>query len=120
MDVGIQEAARHAGMTAHTLRYYERIGLITGVERDDAGHRSFKPSDLRWLIFLTRLRRTGMPIRQMLRYAALRREGPTTSAERAQLLVDHRRRVLEKIAELGTHLDVLDHKIHMYNTGELQ
>ncbi|MEZ4316239.1 MAG: MerR family transcriptional regulator [Myxococcota bacterium] len=117
--VGIQEAAQQTGMTAHTLRYYERIGLIVDLERDEAGHRRFSDENLRWLVFLTKLRRTGMHIRQMVRYAELLREGSHTAAARAQLLEDHRDEVLERIAELQSHLGVLDAKIQMYRTGAL-
>jgi DNA-binding transcriptional MerR regulator len=71
--ITIQEAAQRSGLTAHTLRYYERIGLIHEVGRDVSGHRSYAEQDLEWLAFLTKLRTTGMPIADMCRYAELRR-----------------------------------------------
>ncbi|MCF6471580.1 MerR family transcriptional regulator [Nonomuraea sp. MG754425] len=113
----IQEAARRSGLSAHTLRYYERIGLIHSVGRNSSGHRDYAEEDLRWLEFLTRLRTTGMPIAEMCRYAELRRRGPHTADERRELLESHRERVSSRIAQLTQDLKVLDYKIDNYREG---
>ncbi|MEV4111133.1 MerR family transcriptional regulator [Nonomuraea sp. NPDC049695] len=110
----IQEAAQRSGLSAHTLRYYERIGLIHSVGRDHNGHRDYAEEDLRWLDFLTKLRTTGMSIADMCRYAELRRMGKHTADERRELLKLHRERVRSKIAELTEDLKVLDYKINRY------
>ncbi|MEU1725386.1 MerR family transcriptional regulator [Actinomadura sp. ATCC 39365] len=110
----IQEAAQRSGLSAHTLRYYERIGLIHSVGRNVSGHRDYAEADLRWLDFLTKLRTTGMPIADMCRYAELRRMGEHTSAERLAMLELHRERVRARIAELSADMSVLDHKIDTY------
>ncbi|MEU4544121.1 MerR family transcriptional regulator [Nonomuraea dietziae] len=110
----IQEAARRSGLSAHTLRYYERIGLIHSVDRDGKGHRDYTEEDLAWLDFLTKLRSTGMPISDMCRYADLRRQGPHTAGERQRMLETHRVRVAARIAELSQDLEVLDYKINFY------
>lgn len=110
----IQEAAQRSGLSAHTLRYYERIGLIHSVGRNGSGHRDYAEEDLQWLLFLTRLRTTGMPIAEMCRYAELRRQGERTAGERRKLLERHRDRVRSKIAELAEDLEILDHKIDNY------
>ncbi|MFB4276959.1 MULTISPECIES: MerR family transcriptional regulator [unclassified Nonomuraea] len=110
----IQEAAQRSGLSAHTLRYYERIGLIHSVGRNSSGHRDYAESDLRWLDFLTKLRTTGMPIADMCRYAELRRKGEETSDERREMLELHRERVRSRIAELTQDLKVLDTKIDSY------
>ena len=120
MALSIQEAVHHTGVTAHTLRYYERIGLIVDVDRDDVGHRRYREQDLRWIDFLTKLRSTGMGIERMLTYARLLREGPHTADARAQILEDHRDAVQERIRELQTHLGVIDKKIMMYRNGEMK
>lgn len=117
MELGIREAALETGISAHTLRYYERIGLIVDVPRDDAGHRRYGDDELRWIDFLTKLRSTGMPIQQMLRYAELLRMGRNTVEERTALLEAHRADVAAHIAELQAHLAVLDHKIANYKAG---
>ncbi|WP_371783833.1 MerR family transcriptional regulator [Streptosporangium subroseum] len=118
MGMTIQEASRKSGLSAHTLRYYERIGLIHAVDRNMNGHRSYTEPDLSWLDFLTRLRSTGMPIADMCRYAELRRQGPETFATRRRLLETHRERVRAQISQLTGDLEVLDHKIDFYNARE--
>ncbi|MFC4122697.1 MerR family transcriptional regulator [Nonomuraea zeae] len=110
----IQEAAQRSGLSAHTLRYYERIGLIHSVGRDGNGHRDYVEGDLQWLEFLTRLRTTGMPIADMCRYAELRRMGAHTADERRVMLELHRERVRSRIDELTQDLKVLDYKIDTY------
>jgi DNA-binding transcriptional MerR regulator len=110
----IQEAAQRSGLSAHTLRYYERIGLIHSVGRDGSGHRDYVEGDLQWLEFLTKLRTTGMPIADMCRYAELRRMGPDTADARRVMLELHRERVRSRIAELTQDLKVLDYKIDHY------
>ncbi|SEH02525.1 DNA-binding transcriptional regulator, MerR family [Nonomuraea solani] len=110
----IQEAARRSGLSAHTLRYYERIGLIHSVGRDGSGHRDYAEEDLQWLEFLLKLRTTGMPIADMCRYAELRRMGDHTATERMHMLELHRERVRSRIAELTQDLKVLDYKIDNY------
>jgi DNA-binding transcriptional MerR regulator len=107
-------AAAKVGLTAHTLRWYEQVGLVDPVARDTAGRRRYGVDDLNRLEFLTRLRTTGMPVREMLRYVELARLGPSTTAERRAILVAHRDRVLARMAGLQRDLDVIDVKIGMY------
>jgi DNA-binding transcriptional MerR regulator len=113
-DMTIQQAAARTGLTAHTLRYYERIGLIHEVRRGTDGRRRYDADDLGWLEFLTRLRSTGMPIRDMCTYAELRRAGDQTAAARKELLEAHRARVADRISGLEQDLKVLDYKIDNY------
>ena len=110
----IGELAKRSGLSAHTLRYYERIGLLPFADRDHAGQRDYAPAILVWIEFLDRLKTTGMPIREMLRYAELRTSGAQTEAERCELLVQHRERVRAHVAELTRCLLVLDQKIAGY------
>jgi DNA-binding transcriptional MerR regulator len=105
-------------LSIDTLRYYERIGLVEPPARDSGGRRSYSEDDLAWLVFLTRLRTTGMPIRLMREYAQLRHRGVGTTARRRQILVEHRSDVRERIAELQVCLEVLDHKIANYEMLE--
>nr|WP_066939163.1 MerR family transcriptional regulator [Streptomyces sp. NBRC 110611] len=110
----ISEVAEYTGLSAHTLRWYERIGLMPHVDRTHTGQRRFTNRDLDWLGLVTKLRLTGMPVADMVRYAELVRQGETTFAEREQLLTAHREDVRQRMAELRTTLDVLDHKIGIY------
>jgi DNA-binding transcriptional MerR regulator len=112
--VKIGELARRSELSAHTIRYYERIGLLPYADRDRSGQRDYDASILTWIEFLGRLKATGMPIREMLRYAALRTRGAGTEAERRQLLERHRERVRAHVTELQACLLALDVKIAGY------
>lgn len=114
--------ASRSGLTAHTIRYYERIGLLPHAFRDAAGRRDYDDTILVWIEFLGRLKTTGMPIREMLRYAELRNAGPSTADERRVILEGHRAKVREQVKELQSCLEVLDTKIAIYanpNTTEI-
>jgi DNA-binding transcriptional MerR regulator len=110
----IGELAAISGLSAHTIRYYERIGLMPAASRNGSGHRTYDSQTLVWIEFLGRLKTTGMPLREMLRYAKLRELGPASEAERRALLVAHRNVVRAHVAELMDCLDVLDAKIAGY------
>ncbi|OPF76822.1 MerR family transcriptional regulator [Streptomyces antioxidans] len=110
----ISEVVAHTGLTAHTLRWYERIGLMPHVDRTHTGQRRFTNRDLDWLDLVGKLRLTGMPVADMVRYAELVRQGEQTFAEREELLTTHRENVRERIAELQSTLEVLDFKINVY------
>ncbi len=110
----ISEVAALTGLSAHTLRWYERIGLMPHVDRSHTGQRRFSERDLGWLGFVGKLRLTGMPVADMVRYAELVREGDHTRDERRELLETTRRDVLTRITELQDTLAVLDIKIGHY------
>jgi DNA-binding transcriptional MerR regulator len=92
-ELTIQQVAQQTGLSLDTLRYYERIGLLDPVGRAPSGHRRFTQRDLAWIDLLLRLRDTGMPRAQMVRFAELRRQGPATLTERRLLLEQHQGRV---------------------------
>ena len=110
----VAEAAAESGVSAHTLRYYERAGLLSRVDRNGAGHRSFTPEDIEWVVMVTRLRATGMPIRAIREYADLVRDGEGNERERLALLEAHRERVLEQLAKIERNLELVDYKIGLY------
>jgi DNA-binding transcriptional MerR regulator len=110
----ISEVVTWTGLTAHTLRWYERIGLVSDVDRSHTGQRRFNNRDLDWLAFVGKLRLTGMPVADMVRYAELVREGEHTFEARQELLEQTRRDVRTRIAELQDTLSVLDFKIDFY------
>ncbi|WP_172328522.1 MerR family transcriptional regulator [Mangrovicoccus sp. HB161399] len=114
----IGELAKRTGLSAHTIRYYERIGLLPFADRDAGGRRDYDESILAWIAFLDRLKTTGMPIREMLRYARLRAAGSSTGPERRALLEAHRDRVRTHLADLQACLLVLDTKIGGYAEAE--
>jgi DNA-binding transcriptional MerR regulator len=111
----IAEAAEQTGLTPDTLRYYEKGGLmLRDVPRSASGHRQFQDADLTWIRLITKLRSTGMPIRDVRRYADLVRAGSGNEQERLDLLRAHRQVVLARLAEVQDHLGAIDFKIGLY------
>ncbi|PIE08333.1 MAG: MerR family transcriptional regulator [Rhodobacterales bacterium] len=114
----IGELAKRSGLSVHTIRYYEKIGLLPAADRDAGGRRDYDETILVWIAFVNRLKTTGMPIREMLHYAQLRAEGDHTASERRILLEQHRDRVRARLADLQACLLVLDSKIDIYLEAE--
>lgn len=110
----IREATQLTGVSQDTLRYYEKIGLLAPIRRSDSGHRRYTEIDLAWARFLTILRATGMPIRRMLTFVKLEREGDATIEERKALLEAHREDVAHQLEELERSLGAIDTKIAHY------
>jgi DNA-binding transcriptional MerR regulator len=110
----ISDAARASGVSAHTLRYYERAGLLDPVDRAASGHRRYAEEDVARIQFLTKLRATGMPIRQVRAYAELMRGGDETHEARLALLEAHREAVRTRLAETERNLELIDRKIDFY------
>lgn len=110
----IQQVAKAFGLSVHTLRYYERIGLIHRVPRARSGHRRYAEADGQWLAFLNKLRATGMSIRDMRAYAELQRRGDATLAQRVAMLESLRDRVEARVTELQEHLKLVRFKIEVY------
>jgi DNA-binding transcriptional MerR regulator len=113
-ELTISGVAEATGLTNHTLRYYERAGLLAGVERNGSGHRRYSAADVEWVTLVTRLRATGMPIRLIRRYAELVRAGVGNEAERLAILEAHRAEVVAKIDELQHNLELIDYKVGLY------
>ena len=109
-----REAAEKCGLSQYTLRWYERIGLLDRVERGPDGRRRFSDSDVEWLLMLSKLRATGMRVRDMQRYAELVRSG-AGEPERLDLLRRHREFVLKSITQRQECLQLLDNKIRLYS-----
>jgi DNA-binding transcriptional MerR regulator len=112
--LSISDAARISGLSAHTLRYYERAGLLDPVDRSANGHRRYAQADLERIAFLTKLRATGMPIRTVREYAELLREGEGNEEARLALLEAHREAVKALLDETARNLELIDYKIDLY------
>lgn len=110
----IATTAEHLGVSAHTLRYYERAGLVT-VGRDELGHRKYDPAAVRRLVFITRMRVSGMSIADLRHYMELADSGPATMPERLDLLLEHRDTLKRQIAELQLSLAATEYKIAYYS-----
>ena len=111
-SISIGELARRTGVSVHTLRYYEKAGLMIPVPRDRLGCRAYTSDHTRWVSFLLRLREGGMGIAQLRRYAELTRSNTDPDgAQRTALLSAHRDQLRERVRRLTQHLEVLDRKI---------
>ena len=110
----IQEVAKATGLTPHTLRYYERIGLIHPINREENTRRIYTTDDVGWIDFLLKLRATGMSIKDMQRYAELQRQGDKTLPERVEMLKSLRDKVESHIEEMNEHLKLIHYKIDYY------
>lgn len=112
----IDEAAQRTGVSAYTLRYYERIGLLEPVGRASSGHRRYTGNDLGGVQFLTLLRQTGMPIRDMRRFVDLTRAGDQTVRQRVAVLEAHRDALAAQLALLNRHFAAIERKISVYQS----
>ncbi|WGW11371.1 MerR family transcriptional regulator [Saxibacter everestensis] len=111
--LSIATVAELLGVSTHTLRYYERIGLVR-VQRDSSGYRSYDRTALARVNFITRLRMSDMPIRDIQRYVALVEEGDSSVPARLEILLNQRDRVRQQIADLQLSLAVIDYKVTTY------
>ena len=110
----IQDVSRKTGLTAHTLRYYEKEGLIPSIERSQGGIRQYTDEDLEALGLICCLKNTGMSLQEIARFVQLTHEGDHTLEERVELLREHRERVLERMAEMQEHLDKVTWKLNFF------
>ena len=111
----IQEVSKKTGLSAHTLRYYEKEGLLNDVERSQGGFRQYTDEDLERLGMICCLKNTGMSIQEIARFVQLAHEGDRTLEERVELLRVHRERVLVRMAELQKHLDKVTWKLNFFS-----
>lgn len=111
----IQDVSKKTGLSTHTLRYYEKEGLISGVERSQGGFRQYTDEDLERLGLICCLKNTGMSIQEIARFVQLTHEGDHTLKERVQMLKDHREQVLARIEEMQKHLDKVTWKINFFS-----
>ena len=110
----IQEAAEEMDVSAHTLRYYEKIGLLPSIQRADNGRRNYTEEDLGWVYWLKLLRESGMSIRAMKRYVEITRAGDHTIDERCAILEEHRNQLRAQIGKLQGYLEKLEQKVEFY------
>jgi DNA-binding transcriptional MerR regulator len=110
----IGRLARETGRSVHTIRWYEKQGLMPGVTRDAGGRRVYISQHIGWLLFLDRLRYAGMTVREMRRYATLAAQGKKTIRQRLELLEAHHARTAAHIAELQAALRFVERKQAYY------
>jgi DNA-binding transcriptional MerR regulator len=113
-ELTIQQVSERTGLSVYTLRYYERNGLLEPITRAANGHRRYSATDIARIEFLSKLRMTGMPIRQMQEYAALLRQKPDAIEERRAILEAHEQAVQQQIQQLTQNLEMIQWKIQNY------
>lgn len=112
--LGVQQTSDKTGLTGHTLRYYEKIGLIGPVRRSSGGQRLYSKNDIEWIGFLQCLRSTGMSIEHMVEYAKCFEEGDESFDRRLGIMKEHREVILGKMEELKSFLSSIEWKINYY------
>ncbi|MGZ7441516.1 MerR family transcriptional regulator [Paenibacillus sp. TH7-28] len=116
----IKEVTEITKIAAHTLRYYEKEGLLPHVKRNDNGKRLYDEEDLSWIHFVTALRATGMPIAQIQKYVYLYKEGDSTISERKLMMLNHKKEIERSIRNLYFNLDKINYKLALYDVLESQ
>ncbi|WP_405152347.1 MerR family transcriptional regulator [Paenibacillus sp. FSL K6-0108] len=116
----IKEVTEITEIAAHTLRYYEKEGLLPHVKRNENGKRLYDEEDLSWLHFVTALRATGMPIAQIQKYVYLYKEGDSTIPERKLMMLNHKKEIEQSIRDLYFNLDKINYKLALYDVLESQ
>ena len=110
----IQEVCEKTGLSAHTLRYYEKEGLLTDIGRSQGGFRQYSDENLEWLGLICCLKNTGMSIQEIARFVQLTHEGDHTLKERVELLREHRERVLARMEEMQKYLEKVTWKLNFF------
>ena len=111
----IAEVSKEYDITADTLRYYERIGLIPPVTRSPSGNRDYGQEDLNWVMFIKFMRKAGLSIEALIEYVSLFRQGESTVAARKALLIEERASLAARIADMQETMSYLDNKIDHYD-----
>lgn len=116
MTMRITEVCKKYGLTADTLRYYERIGLIPAVGRDAGGIRNYTRFDCDWIEFIKCMRNAGVQVEALVEYVALFQQGEGTAGARKRILVEQRAQIAARVADMRKILDRLDQKIEQYES----
>jgi len=116
----ISEISEQSGISSDTLRYYERIGLLPPVNRNDSGIRDYSELDVRRVEFIKCMRSAGLPIETLIEYYGLVQQGDQTMEARKAILIDQREQLLVKLDEIQKTLDLLDYKISVYENALLE
>lgn len=113
----IKTISKITGLSAHTLRYYEKIGLLLNIERDSKGYRDYSEKDVVWIEFIKRLKATNMPLNEIKKFAVLRSKGDSTIQNRLKILEIHQSRVKKQMENLLIHQEKIREKIEFCKKG---
>jgi DNA-binding transcriptional MerR regulator len=113
-----KQVSEETRLSIHTLRYYEQIGLIDGIKRDENGYSQYSESDIAWLQALSYFRAMGMPIREIQQFVALQNREVSAITARKKFMETYRRKVIDQMKELEKTLEKIDHKINFFKNLE--
>ena len=116
----IAEVSEQYGLSSDTLRYYERVGLIPPVNRNESGIRDYNELDLRRVDFIKCMRAAGLPIEVLIEYVAMVQQGDSTIEARKEILKEQRALLVTRMEEMQKTLDILDHKLEVYEKAVLK
>ncbi|NHB59421.1 MerR family transcriptional regulator [Acinetobacter shaoyimingii] len=116
----ISEVVKITGLSIHTLRYYEKEGLLKNIYRNQSGRREYDQRDLDWLIWIKRLKSTGMPLNQIKKFSSLRQQGNQTLNLRQQMLIEHSEVLKQEIQRMNDELNIVNYKIEFYEKKKLE
>ncbi len=114
----ISEISERSGLSIHTLRYYEKEGLLNNISRNESGRRVYFESDLIWLAWIKRLKSTGMSLEDIKRFSDLRSMGDSSISERKNMLIEHSMKLKSDIRHLQDELDIVEYKVEAYKEKE--
>ncbi|MCM2583042.1 MULTISPECIES: MerR family transcriptional regulator [Bacillus] len=114
----IKEISEKTGITPHTLRFYEREGILPCVKRDSSGNRLYDEESMEWLNFILALRATGMPLAEIKKYVDLYREGENTLTMRKQMMLTHKEKVEKELSKTIKYLEQINYKLALYDMQE--
>ena len=110
----MKEVTQITGLSEYTLRFYEKQLLIINIKRDSNNYRLYSDFDIQWIQFLTKVKSTNMPLKDIQKYAELMAKGNSTLAEREEMLLKHKQRITEQISTLSDILIQIDNKLQRY------
>jgi len=113
----IAEVSKKYDLTADTLRYYERIGLLPAVNRTSGGNRDYTDEDCGWVEFIKCMRGAGIEVEALIDYIVLHKQGDSTAEARKQILIEQREKLCSRMADMQKTLDKLDYKIDVFYSG---
>ena len=116
----ISEISARTNVSIHTLRYYEKEGLLKGIQRNNAGHRTFSKRDLEWVIWIKRLKSTGMSLIQMREFSNYRENGHQGLKPRRKMLEQHTKHIHQQISAHEAALEIVNYKIDAYKKAALE
>lgn len=119
MTYSIAEVAKRFDMSIHTLRYYDKEGLMPYVDRAPSGTRMFKESDFDWLSIINCLKKSGVPIKKIKNFVDWCIEGDSTIEQRLEFIKNHKKEVEQQMEELKSHLELIDYKLWYYETAKV-